>query len=118
LNDVEPGGGPFCYVLGSHRSKFAGWDARRYSRDEMAALYGADRVVQHHVRAGDAIVVESAGFHGGEKPVARDRGILILNYTVHPEYGFDYPPVRMHRSDFESLPEYARLVADHVQVVG
>lgn len=116
LNDVGPGGGPFCYVLGSHRRKFAAWDAKRYSREEMAAIYGADRVVQYHVRAGDAIVVESAGFHGGEKPVVGDRGILILNYTVHPEYGFEYPPVRMRRSDFEALSEYARLVADHVQV--
>jgi hypothetical protein len=117
LNDVEAGGGPFCYVLGSHRRKFAGWDAKRYSAEEMADHYGPDRVVRYDARAGDAIVVESAGFHGGEKPAVSDRRILILNYTVHPEYGFDYPPVRMRRSDFDSLSPYAQAVADHVQLV-
>jgi hypothetical protein len=114
LNDVEPGGGPFGYVLGSHRRKFAGWEAARYGGNEMAAHYGADRVIRYHAHAGDAIVVESAGFHGGEKPTISDRRILIVNYTVHPEYGFEYPPVRMCRSDFTGLPEYARAVADHI----
>ena len=115
LNDVAPGGGPFCYVLGSHRRKFPQWETKRHTRDEMIAVYGADRVVQFHARAGDAIVVESAGFHGGEKPVTSDRGILIVNYTVHPEYGFDYPPVRMRGSDCERLSPFARRVADHIQ---
>jgi hypothetical protein len=114
LNDVEPGGGPFGYVLGSNRRKFADWDGGRYSAEEMAVHYGVDRVVRYHARAGDAIIVESGGFHGGEKPIANDRRILILNYTVHPEYGFEYPPVRMWRSDFVALPEYAKAVADHV----
>jgi hypothetical protein len=118
LHDVEPGGGPFCYVLGSHRKRFAGWQAKRYSREEMAQTCGDDRVVRFHARAGDAIVVESAGFHGGEKPAAHDRNILILNYTVHPEYGFEYPPVRMRRSDFDGLSAYAKAVADHVEIVG
>jgi hypothetical protein len=117
LNDVGPGGGPFGYVLGSHRRKFEGWDTQRYSDVEMAAHYGADRVVRHHARAGDAIVVESAGFHGGEKPTASDRRILILNYTVHPEYGFEYPPVRMHRSAFDGLSPYAQAVADNIQLI-
>jgi hypothetical protein len=117
LNDVESGGGPFGYVLGSHRRKFADWDEKRYSAEEMAAHYGADRVVRYHARAGDAIIVESAGFHGGEKPIANDRRILILNYTVHPEYGFEYPPVRMRRSEYAALSAYAQAVADHVVLV-
>ncbi len=116
LNDVEPGGGPFGYVLGSHRRKFPGWETKRYSHDEMARIYGEQSVVRFHARAGDAIVVESAGFHGGEKPMTRDRKILILNYTVHPEYGFEYPPVRMRRSDFDGLSAYAHAVADHVEM--
>jgi hypothetical protein len=117
LNDVDAGGGPFGYALGSHRRKFPGWETKRYTADELAGQYGADRVVRYHAPAGDAIVVESAGFHGGEKPTAHDRRILILNYTVHPEYGFEYPPVRMRRFDFAGLSEYARAVADHVQLV-
>jgi CBS domain-containing protein len=117
LNDVAPGGGPFCYVLGSHRQKFADWQGKRHTRDDMIAAYGTDRVWQYHVQAGDAIVVESAGFHGGEKPMTSDRRVLILNYTVHPEYGFEYPPVRMRRTDYNRLAEYARLVADHVHVL-
>jgi hypothetical protein len=116
LNDVGHGGGPFCYVQTSHREKFDGWESRRYSRDDMAAIYGAHRVVRFHARAGDAMVVESAGFHCGEKPQVADRKILIFNYTVYPEYGFEYPPVRIRRQDLEALPEYARLVADALVV--
>jgi hypothetical protein len=114
LNDVAPGGGPFCFVQGSHRKKFTNWESKRYSSEEMAAVYGEGRVVQYYARAGDAILVESTGFHRGEKPETADRSILILNYTVHPEYGFEYPPVRMRREDRERLPEYAGLVADGV----
>jgi hypothetical protein len=77
LNDVAPGGGPFCYVQGSHRKKFTDWESKRYTSEEMAAIYGDSSV-------------------------------------VHPEYGFEYPPVRMRRGDLEKLPEYARLVADGV----
>jgi len=116
LNDVGPGGGPFCYVKGSHRRKFSGWESKRYSEQEMAAEYGDDCVVHHYAHAGDAMVVESTGFHCGEKPYASDRAILILNYTVHPEYGFDYAPVRIRRDDFESLPDYARAAADALTV--
>jgi len=117
LNDVEPGGGPFCYVKGSHRQKFDGWESKRYSEEEVAAKYGSDRIVHYYARAGDAMVVESTGFHCGEKPHARDRAILILNYTVHPEYGFAYSPVRIRRQDLESLPVYARAAADALPVV-
>lgn len=117
LNDVEPGGGPFCYVTGSHRQKFPGWESKRYAEAEIAAEYGQDRIVPFLARAGDAIVVESTGFHRGEKPRTRDRAILILNYTVHPEYGFDYPRVRIRRGDLEQLPAYARAAADALVVV-
>jgi hypothetical protein len=61
--------------------------------------------------------VESTGFHCGEKPVASDRSILILNYAVEPEYGFDYPPVRIRRVDVEKLPAFARLSTDGLQIV-
>jgi Phytanoyl-CoA dioxygenase (PhyH) len=117
LNDVEPGGGPFCYVNGSHRHKFDGWESKRYSEQEVAKEYGSDRIVHYSARAGDAMVVESTGFHCGEKPRTSDRTILILNYTVHPEYGFAYPPVRIRSDDLASLPPYARAAADALPVV-
>jgi hypothetical protein len=117
LNDVEPGGGPFCYVKRSHRQKFAGWESKRYSEQEVAAEYGDDSVVHFYARAGDAMVVESTGFHCGEKPHVSDRSILILNYTVHPEYGFAYAPIRIRRDDLESLSPYARTAADALPIV-
>jgi Phytanoyl-CoA dioxygenase (PhyH) len=114
LHDVVAGGGPFCYVRGSHRRKFPGWETKRFTREEMAAVYGEDRVVRFYAEAGDAIVVESTGFHSGEKPETNDRSILIVNYTVHPEYGFEYPVVRIRRHDLDALPLYARLVGDNL----
>jgi hypothetical protein len=117
LNDVVPGGGPFCYVQGSRQQKFAGWESKRYSKEEMAAIYGGQQVVQFHASAGDAILADSTGFHCGEKPETADRSILIVNYTVHPEYGFEYPPVRIRREDLEKLSQYARLVADGLRLM-
>lgn len=98
LNDVEPGGGPFCYVAESHTRRFDGWlDRDRFDETEMRALYGAGAVQRYHARAGDVVFAEATGFHCGEKPLVADRRIMIVNFCVHEEYGFSYDAVRLPR---------------------
>jgi hypothetical protein len=96
LNDVEPGGGPFRYVAGSHSRRFDGWmDRDRFDEAEMRARYGDDALLRLHARAGDVVFAEATGFHCGEKPLVADRRIMIVNFCVHEEYGFAYEPVAL-----------------------
>lgn len=99
LNDVEPGGGPFRYVAGSHVRRFDGWlDRDRFDEAEMRARYGDAALRRCTARAGDVVFADATGFHCGEKPVAADRRIMIVNFCVHEEYGFPYDRLRL-RSD-------------------
>lgn len=115
LNDVTEGGGPFCYVRGSHRVKWDGWDQKaRYEDSEIEEIYGAETIVRCYAKAGDIILADTTGVHRGEKPVNADRGILIVNYCIHPEYGFAHPDIRIKKQDYESLPPFGRFAAEHL----
>jgi hypothetical protein len=115
LNDVDPGGGPFCYVAGSHTRRFDGWLERdRFDDAEMRERYGDDALLRLHARAGDVVFAEATGFHCGEKPVAADRGILIVNYCVHEEYGFPYAALAAPAAELARLPPWQRAVAHAV----
>ena len=119
LNDVEEGGGPFCYVRGSHRLKWEGWDRKaRYEDTEIEDIYGAEAVVRCYAKAGDVLLANTTGIHRGEKPVKNNRGILIVNYCLHPEYGFEHPAIHIKKPDREALSPFGQLAAEHlVEVV-
>ena len=86
LNDVDEGGGPFCYVRGSNRKKFRGWTSKyRWSFDEITAVYGEERVVNLTGQVGDLIMADTTGFHRGTKVRTQDRSMLTVNYAAHPE---------------------------------
>lgn len=115
LNDVGEGCGPFCYVKGSHRVKWNGWDQKaRYDDIEIEDIYGAESIARCYAKAGDVILADTTGVHRGEKPVNADRGILIVNYCIHPEYGFDHPDIRIMKRDRETLGPFGRLAAEHL----
>ncbi len=115
LNDVEEGGGPFCFVRSSHRVKWDGWDQKaRYDDTEIADIYGAEAIVRCYAKAGDVILANTTGFHRGEKPVNKNRGILIVNYCLHPEYGFEHPAIHIKKHDKGALSPYCQLAAEHL----
>ena len=107
LNDVGPGDGPHCYIKGSHNPEISKqiWDSAatfyaddvestlldRFNKDfvENAAIYG---------NLGDVIVEDTTGFHKGEKPVNKHRNILIINYGIHSEYGYNYKVDRKEKA--------------------
>lgn len=112
LNETGEGGGPFCYVRGSHLKKFDGWEKNpRYVEQEMAQRYGQEAILRCYAKPGDVVFAETTGFHQGEKPIKYDRGILILNYCVQPEYGYDYEKNKIQKATLEKQPELSRLVA-------
>jgi ectoine hydroxylase-related dioxygenase (phytanoyl-CoA dioxygenase family) len=115
LNDVEEGGGPFCYVRGSHRLKWDGWDHKaRYEDAEIENVYGAEAIVRCYAKAGDVLLANTTGIHRGEKPVKQNRGILIVNYCLHPEYGFEHPAIHIKKEDREALSPFRQLAAEHL----
>ncbi len=115
LNDVEEGGGPFCYVRGSHRLKWDGWNQKaRYDDMEIADIYGAEAMVRCYANAGDVILANTTGIHRGEKPLGQDRGILIVNYCLHPEYGFEHPSIHITKQDRAALSPLCQLAAEHL----
>jgi hypothetical protein len=89
LNDVDLDGGPFCYVKGSHRRKFQGWNTKyRWGKDDIHEIYGLENIVYLTAKKGDLIIADTNAFHRGIKPIKMDRTMLTLDYTCHFE-GFE-----------------------------
>ena len=104
LHDVDEQGGPTTYVPGTHVNRFPGWGFDgpvktvsgipgwgfdgRYSYDQIASIYGEKNITYLTAKAGDVVLGDPGGCHRGTKPIAADRDIIIINYVIHPEYGF------------------------------
>lgn len=88
LNDVDVDGGPFTYMEGSHKRKFAGWlDKYRWSHDEIVERYGEQRLRYLTARVGDVVIANTTGFHRGTKPAKHDRLMYTVDYGIHVELG-------------------------------
>jgi Phytanoyl-CoA dioxygenase (PhyH) len=119
LNDVDEAGGPFTYVLGSHKAKFPGWrDKYRWTHQEMIERFGAERILPLTGKVGDLLMADTTGFHRGAKAEARDRRILIANYVIHPEFEGRQAPGAFHipLSALSGLSPRQRRAADFLQV--
>ena len=118
LNDVDTAGGPFCYVRGSHRRRFAGWNRKyRWELDEIAPVYGTENVLLLTAKAGDIIIADTNGFHRGTKITGQDRGMLTVDYVIHQEFEGAQKPFKLRRSDFERLTPSQRPAADFLDIV-
>lgn len=119
LQDVDLSGGPFCYVQGSHRRRFAGWQRKaRWTPEEMAAVYGRENVLQLTARLGDLVVADTNGFHRGTKILASDRAMLTVNYVIHEELDGtqDQSQFPLPRAVYDRLPPLERAVADFLEI--
>jgi hypothetical protein len=118
LNDVDADGGPFCYVRGSHRRRFAGWNRKyRWELDEIAPIYGKENVLLLTAKAGDIVVADTNGFHRGTKIKGNDRGMLTVDYVLHQEFEGAQKPFKLRRRDFDSLTATQRPAADFLEIV-
>ena len=113
LHDVDEGGGPFCYVRGSHRNQFRGaYRHRRWQEDEIIQAYGESAIVNLTANAGDVVLADTSGFHRGTKPVTHDRSMITISYVVHPEFGGRYGRDKIASSDLSRIPAETRAAAD------
>lgn len=113
LDDVDLEGGPFAYVLGSHRRKFIGWRRKyRWTPEEIEGIYGADAIFYATARKGDLVVADTTGFHRGTKVRRHDRSMLTVNYAVHPEFRGRQTGFHIDVDTLAALPPAQRMAAD------
>jgi hypothetical protein len=113
LHDVGEGGGPFCYVTGSHREKFTGWRVKyRWTPNEIEARYGRDRICYLTAAAGDLVVADTTGFHRGTKVRTADRSMLTVDLVVHPEFGGKDAPMHIAAGAVARMDARRRAAAD------
>ena len=114
LRDVDEGGGPFCYVRGSHRRRIPGQRRRDFWSDEaIESFYGKDNVLALTAKAGDVVVANTVGFHRASKPRTRRRLAMVVSTGVHPFEG----RVRLRAADLEGLSARQRSMADFAELV-
>ena len=102
LNNVEDMlDGPLTIVPDSLEKKPANWSSKyRWSEEEMRSLYGDDCMVFLTASAGDLIITRATtSYHRGTPPINKDRTMLTVNFTIHPE---EYKPIEFKISEEES----------------
>jgi hypothetical protein len=105
LNDVGPGGGPFCYVPESHRRKPFGWRTNNtLALMDIERHYGTGSVVRLTGRVGDL-------------PKQHARYALMINTGLHPIRHTIATTPKISRAMFERLTDRQRAIADFMQVV-
>lgn len=89
LTDVDEGGGPHCYVRGSHTTGF-GWRAKHYRRIDLERRFGQDRLSLVVGPRGTTFMADTLGIHCGVAPAVRPRLILQVQYSLLPVFAFRY----------------------------
>ena len=118
LNDVDINGGPFCYVRGSHHQKFRGWRSKyRWTHEEIAGIYGEDRIMYLTANRGDMVIADTNGFHRGTKVRSSDRLMLTIDYVIHTEFDGAQAPFKIAARDHSALSMKQQAAADLLKVV-
>jgi hypothetical protein len=84
LADVAEGDGAHIFVNGSHRENTLLQRRRRYTDEEVRALYPAPRVCPIVGSFGTAFLEDTFGLHKGTVPQLRPRLIFQVRYTTFP----------------------------------
>ena len=115
LTNVEADNGPFTYVHQSHIQKFDGWKTKyRWTEQEIERIYGPDRIVRITGNKGDLVMGNTNGFHKGTKIKNGERMLLTIYYGIHPTQWLTKWGGKMKQSDFDSLPEWKKPLADYL----
>ena len=83
LTDVDGGAGPHVYISGSHRDARL-LRIRRYEDEEVAGVFGRDRIVKFEGAAGSAFLEDTFGLHKGETARDRRRLLFQVQYSLFP----------------------------------
>lgn len=118
FNNVTMEGGPFCFIKGSHKVKFQGWNTKyRWSTEEIHSYYGEEKVSFLLANRGDLIIADTNGFHRGVKPINTERTMLTLDYTCHIE-GFEEKNKFLFPKDvYEKMDGSKKPLMDFVELI-
>jgi hypothetical protein len=123
LNDVtDSSHGPTEYIIGSHASKYRGWDASyRIPDQELRANYRDEDFIALTGKYGEVRFADTTGIHRGIKVVHKDRIMITLNFCTHTEFplksfkndlicDFSSPLINKFRADY---PTQSRLLVSN-----
>jgi hypothetical protein len=94
LTDVDDDSGPHEFVATSHL-RSGRLRARPYQRAELERDYGPQNLVRVRGPSGTCFMVDTWGVHKGNAPLAKQRVMLQVQYSILPVLKFDYQPVEM-----------------------
>lgn len=115
LNDVQPGGGPFCYVVGSHL--FPDEATRRMTNEDVQSSFDERFIVRCYGAIGDVVLADTRGLHKGEQPTHAKRGAMIFTYVTNPNHdeGTAKNPIR--KDTFAKLTEREQRICRNFKVI-
>mgnify|MGYP003122800716 CR=1 FL=1 len=87
LNDVGPDGGPLVYVNKSNHDNLIGFSGRMRFNDKFVEHIYPEQAVELTGESGQVFFFDAKGIHKGKLPTKKARIAIIVNFTVHPEYG-------------------------------
>lgn len=87
LNDVDSFGGPLVYVDSSHTESLKGMSGRKRIVDNIVSKKYNNQVKEIIGHKGHITFFDAKGLHKGKLPEKNDRLAIIVNFSLHPEYG-------------------------------
>lgn len=88
ITDVDEMSGPHVHVRGSHTHKplrLLFGDTRQSTEEDLAKHYGADNIMTICGGPGFGFATDPFGYHKGAAPLAKDRLILRVRYTINDD---------------------------------
>ncbi len=91
LTDVDEGSGPHVFLKGSPAAAKL-LQIRRYQDDEVNSAFGGENVMRFTGKAGTAFLENTFGLHKGTLPIARNRLLFQVQYSLFPIGIYRYHP--------------------------
>ena len=107
-----------CYVEGSHRRKFEGFDSPyRQPTEKIEELYGEDKIKFFTTKKGDLLMADTNGFHRGTPPTESGKQVLTIQYECHPDYFNPANLSKMHQSLFKKIDSKYNNIFNYIEVI-
>jgi hypothetical protein len=103
VDSVEDG--PFTYVEGSVDNKPNNLlEKYRWSDEEIESFYGREKIKHLTAKRGDIVFAMTTGFHKGQKCTRKERELLTIDYTCHPDSWDMRKQLSIKKETFLNLP--------------
>jgi hypothetical protein len=109
LNDVNLDGGPFTYVVGSHKDKNKIQGQYHFNDAQINNKYLKDNIFYATANLGDIIIANTRALHKGTKVEKKERTMITFNFGIHPDY-FDFKSrINLNQTEIKKLSSLNKL---------